>query len=100
MRLWVEPAVIDEIAALPGNIRQRVRRAVRDLPQEPRPAQSRALAIPEDLALEGLEARRLCMEHWRVIYVIDQDLDLITVLAVRRRPPYNYDDLRELLSSL
>ncbi len=100
MRLWVEPAVIDEIAALPGNMRQRMRRAVRDLPQEPRPAQSRALDVPEDLALEGIEARRLRIEHWRVIYVIDQDLELITVLAVRRRPPYNYEDLRELLSSL
>jgi mRNA interferase RelE/StbE len=100
MRLWVEPAVIDEIAALPGNMRQRIRRAVRDLPQDPRPAQSRALDFPEDIALEGIEARRLRMEHWRVIYVIDQDLDLISVLAVRRRPPYNYDDLRELLSDL
>lgn len=100
MRLWVEPAVIDEIAALPGNMRQRIRRVVRDLPQAPRPAHSRALDIPKDLALAGIEARRLRMEHWRMIYVIDQDLDLITVLAVRRRPPYNYDDLQELLSSL
>lgn len=100
MRLWVEPAVIDEIAALPGNMRQRVRRAVRDLPQDPRPGQSRELEIPEDLAFKGLEAWRLRMEHWRVIYVIDHDLDLISVLAVRRRPPYNYDDLHELLSSL
>ena len=100
MRLWVEPAVIDEIAALPGNMRQRVRRAVRDLPQDPRPAQSRALDIPKDIAFEGIEARRLRMEHWRVIYVIDHDLDLISVLAVRRRPPYTYDDLRELLNAL
>jgi mRNA-degrading endonuclease RelE of RelBE toxin-antitoxin system len=100
MRLWVEPSVIDEIAALPGNMRQRVRRAVRDLPQDPRPAQSRALDIPEDVALEGIEARRLRMEYWRVIYVIDRDLDLISVLAVRRRPPYNYDNLRELLNAL
>jgi len=100
MRLWVEPAVIDEIAALPGNMRHRIRRAVRDLPQDPRPAQSRALDIPADIALEGTEARRLRMEHWRVIYVIDHDLDVISVLAVRRRPPYNYDDLRELLNAL
>jgi mRNA interferase RelE/StbE len=100
MRLWVEPSVIDEIAALPGNMRQQVRRAIRDLPNDPRPAQSRALDIPDDLRVEGVEARRLRMEHWRVLYVLDQDLDLITVVAVRRRPPYNYDDLRELLSSL
>lgn len=47
-----------------------------------------------------MEARRLRMEQWRLIYVIDQDLELISVLAVRRRPPYNYDDLRELLGAL
>jgi hypothetical protein len=40
------------------------------------------------------------MEQWRVIYVIDQELELISVLAVRRRLPYNYDDLRDLLGSL
>jgi mRNA interferase RelE/StbE len=97
MRLWVEPAVVDELADLPGNMRQRVRRAIRDLPSNPRPPHSRALDLPDDLRLPGLEARRLRIEHWRVIYVIDQELDLMTILAVRRRPPYSYDDLRELL---
>jgi mRNA interferase RelE/StbE len=100
MRLWVEPAVIDEIAALPGNMRQRVRRAVRDLLHDPRPAQSRPLDVPKDLAVEGVEARRLRMDHWRVIYVVDHELDLISVMAVRRRPPYNYEDLGDLLGSL
>jgi mRNA interferase RelE/StbE len=100
MRLWVEPAVIDEIAALPGNMRQRVRRAIGDLPNDPRPPQSQTLNIPDDLCIEGIEGYRLKMDHWRVIYVIDHNLDMISVLAVRRRPPYNYDDLRELLNSL
>lgn len=99
MRLWVEPAVIDEIAALPGNMRQRIRRAIRDLGTDPRPAQSRVLEVPADLQAAGVEVRRLRMEHWRVIYVIDQDLDLINVLAVRRRPPYDYSDLLDLLES-
>ena len=31
MRLWVEPSALDEIAALPGHMRQRVRRVVSDL---------------------------------------------------------------------
>lgn len=97
MRLWVEPAVIGEIADLPGNIRQRIRRTIQELPSNPRPAHSRALDLPEDLRIPGLEARRMRMEHWRVIYVIDHELDLITILAVRRRPPYSYDDLGALL---
>lgn len=62
MRLWLEPRAINEIAALPGNVRQRVRRAVRDLPSDPRPAQSWALDVPADLVIEGVEARRLRMD--------------------------------------
>lgn len=99
MRLWVERAVIDEIADLPGNIRQRVRRAIGDLPGNPRPAASRMLDLPDDLRIPGIEARRLRLDHWRVIYIIDPELDLISILAVRRRPPYDYDDLQDLLGS-
>lgn len=40
MRLWVEPSALDEIAALPGHVRQRVRRAVSDLRETPRPSQA------------------------------------------------------------
>ena len=97
MRLWVEPAALDEIAALPGHVRQRIRRAVSDLHKAARPTYSRALEIPADVQIEGLEARRLRIDSWRVLYVIDQEWEIVTVLAVRKRPPYNYEDLRELL---
>jgi mRNA-degrading endonuclease RelE of RelBE toxin-antitoxin system len=97
MRLWVEPAALDEIAALPGHVRQRIRRAMGDLHNAPRPTYSRTLEIPTDVQIEGLEARRLRIDSWRVLYVIDQEWAIITVLAVRKRPPYNYEDLRELL---
>jgi len=63
MRLWVEPSALDEIAALPGNMRQRVRRAVSELRETPRPAQSHLLEIPDDVQLEGLEARRLRLDN-------------------------------------
>jgi mRNA interferase RelE/StbE len=100
MRLWIEPSALDEIAALPGHMRQRVRRSVSNLREAPRPSYSQRLEIPLDLAREGLEARRLRIESWRVLYVIDAEWEIITVLAVRKRPPYNYEDLRELLSGL
>jgi mRNA interferase RelE/StbE len=100
MRLWVEPAALDEIAALPGHVRQRIRRAVSDLHKSPRPVYSRALEIPADMQIERLEARRLRIDSWRVLYVIDEEWEIITVLAVRKRPPYNYDDLRELLGQM
>ena len=97
MRLWIDRAVVDEIAGLPGNIRQRIRRAISDLPHNPHPDQSRALDVPDDLAVAGVTAYRVRIEQWRIIYVIDQELDQINVLAVRRRPPYDYDDLTDLL---
>jgi len=46
MRVWVEPSALGEIAALPGHMRQRVRRAVSDLRETPRPSHSRPLEIP------------------------------------------------------
>lgn len=97
MRLWIEPAALDEIAALPGHVRQRIRRTVSDLLKAPRPTNSRALDIPADMQIAGLEAHRLRIDSWRVLYVIDQEWEIISILAVRKRPPYNYDDLRELL---
>ena len=100
MRLWIEPAARDEIVKLPGHMRQRVRRAVNDLREAPRPSNSRSLDIPEDLRIEGLEARRLRLDQWRVVYTIDTEWELITVLAVRKRPPYNYEDLQALLGLL
>jgi mRNA interferase RelE/StbE len=100
MRLWVEPAALAEIDALPGHIRQRVRRAVSELRQAPRPAQSRTLEVSEEAKIDGVEARRLRLDHWRIIYVVDEQWESIVVLAVRKRPPYNYEDLRDLLAGM
>jgi mRNA interferase RelE/StbE len=99
MRLWIDRSTVDEIADLPGNIRQRLRRAINALIQNPRPDQSKELNIPDELREPHLEARRLRIDHWRVIYVIDTDLEQISILAVRRRPPYDYDDLADVLDS-
>jgi hypothetical protein len=44
--------------------------------------------------------RRLRLERWRVVYVVDEEWSEIGVLAVRKRPPYDYRDLPELLSEL
>lgn len=100
MRVWIEPSALDEIAALPGHIRQRIRRSVSDLRAVPRPTSSRMLALPADLYIESIEVRRLRIDNWRVLYVIDEAWEIITILAVRKRPPYNYDDLRDLLGRM
>lgn len=77
-------------------MRQRVRRAVDSLADEPRPDRSRSLDLP------GLDAdlRRLRIESWRIIYAVSDDDRTVKVLGVRKRPPYRYEDLADLIAKL
>lgn len=99
-RVWVRPQALKEIAALPGNVRNRVKRAIDGLSREPRPPESATLALPPapggTPALQ--EARRLRLDHWRVIYLVNDAECWVVVVAVRRRPPYDYRDLASLTS--
>ncbi len=74
-------------------MRQRVRKAVEALAENPRPAKSKAPEVP------GLpsEVRRLRLDRWRVVYAITEADEAVDVLAVRKRPPYDYGDLESLL---
>ncbi len=47
-----------------------------------------------------IEARRLRIDKWRVIYVIDKEWDTIVILAVRKCPPYDYQDLTDIIKRL
>jgi len=93
-KLWVENQAKQEIKKLPGNIRQRIRRAISDLADNSRPHYSEEMDAPDDF---DLELRRLRIDPWRVIYVVDEEYSEVGVLAVRKRPPYDYSDLTELL---
>ena len=96
-RLDVSPAAQNEIKRLPGHIRQRMRRAINDLANSPRPPHSKRL----DFELPSAEPRRLKIDDWRIIYaVIETDWQLIAVVGVRRRPPYAYADLPEVFDEL
>jgi mRNA-degrading endonuclease RelE of RelBE toxin-antitoxin system len=95
--LWIEDQAKAEVERLPGHMRQRIRQAIRGLSLEPRPYDSRIMQSP--IAIE-LEVRRLRLEHWRVIYVVDEQAAQVGVLAIRKRPPYKYDDLPDLLAGL
>ncbi len=92
-RVFVTPAAVKEIKALPGNIRQRIRRAITDLATQPRPTDSKLL----EQQLTSHEARRQRIENWRIIYSVSDDDATIDVLGVRKRPPYDYVDLERLL---
>ena len=96
-QLWIEDQAKAEVERLPGHMRQRIRQAIRHCSQEPRPHDSRAMRSP--VAVE-VEVRRLRLEHWRIIYIVDEAASEVGVLAIRKRPPYDYDDLPELLAGL
>jgi mRNA interferase RelE/StbE len=94
--LYITPETLQGIKELPGNIRQRIRRAIQDLSDNPRPSQSKRLHLPDFEA----ELWRLRLDNWRILYAIDESEGIVDVLAVRKRPPYDYGDLEELLEEL
>ena len=95
-RLDISPSAQAELTRLPGHVRQRVRRAIRDFADNPRPPHSKRL----DFDLPEVEPRRLRLERWRIIYAVIENSQLVAVLAVRRRPPYNYAELPDLLNGV
>jgi mRNA interferase RelE/StbE len=92
--VYVTPAALREARDLPGNVRQRVKRAIGGLADDPRPPDSEALSVPEVEA----QVRRLRLDQWRIIYAITEADHAVDVLAVRKRPPYDYGDLQALIA--
>jgi len=92
-KLLIENAAKAEVRALPGQVRQRIARAILTLSEEPQPHSSRPLEVHGIT----LEARRIRIDRWRVIYTVDPQWKEIVVYAVRKRPPYDYADLDALL---
>lgn len=95
-KVYVTPSAWVEMRALPGHMRQRTKQSVDSLARDPRPANSKALTIPET----SYEVRRARLDRWRIVYLIDEETRILSILAVRKRPPYNYHDLAELLRLL
>jgi mRNA interferase RelE/StbE len=95
--VYIRPQARKEIDHLPGHIRQRVRRAVLALQDDPMPSKSKRMKY--DLG-PNRELWRLRLDAWRVVYLVDQEWDQVYVLSVRKRPPYQYEDLAELLTEV
>jgi mRNA interferase RelE/StbE len=72
---------------MPGNYRQRVRRLIEALIDEPRPAEAKEL--------RDLPGRyRIRLNSWRIIYRVDDEGQIILVLGVRRKTsPETYTDI-------
>jgi mRNA interferase RelE/StbE len=95
-KVYTTPRALKDALDLPGHMRQRIKQAIRALADNPRPSSSREL----DVADLQHEIRRLRLDKWRVIYAITEADNAVDVLAVRKRPPYDYGDLEALLREL
>jgi mRNA interferase RelE/StbE len=93
-RAALHPNAWDELKRLPGNVRRQLTKAIDSLENDPRPPESQQLKLNDD----PREVRRLRVAGWRVIYVVSENQLLI--LAIRRRPPYDYEDLGDLLADI
>jgi mRNA interferase RelE/StbE len=92
-RVWIDPPAIAELKTTPGNVRQRLKRVMLALGTDPRPSGSKELDWPP----EHFELRRLKLGNWRIVYAVDDSAGWVWVLAVRKRPPYDYGDMSALL---
>ena len=82
----------DDLKRLRGNDRRRIIRAIDALEADLRPANSKHLEGISD----QYEVRRLRLDTWRVVYLLLEEQPLI--LAVRRRPLYDYTDIDTLIN--
>jgi len=94
--VYVTPPAWREIKNLQGHIRQRVRRAVDALGNDPRPLRSKRLRQPA----QDWDLWRLRLDNWRIVYAVHEGDKRVGVLGVRKRPPYDYGDLAALLAQL
>jgi mRNA interferase RelE/StbE len=95
--IFVTPEALAEIKDLPGHMRQRVKRAIDALAEEPHPPESKKLDAPAET---GVTLCRLRLDKWRVVYLIAEAERVIDIVAVRKRPPYDYGDLQDSLSEI
>lgn len=98
--LHIEPIAHKQGKHLPGHVRQRIKQVIDSLAQDPRPNSSqeldtRGLDVPKDV-----ELLRIRIDKWRLIYAINDADKWVWIWGVRKRPPYNYEDLAEFTKSL
>jgi mRNA-degrading endonuclease RelE of RelBE toxin-antitoxin system len=96
-KVYLLPRARQEVDRLPGNIRQRARQTIIGLRDNDHPPHSKRLDYDVGPVHELWRVR---LDHWRILYLIDREQESIYVLAARRRPPYQYEDLATLVSEV
>lgn len=86
-RIRIEREAERQIERLAGHIRQRVKRTIAELAVNPRPTNAKRMEPPYE------DKWRLRLEHYRIIYTIEDEIVLVTVIRVAKRMSSTYDDL-------
>jgi mRNA interferase RelE/StbE len=89
----LEAEVHEARTQLPGKIRQQVKRLISELGSQPRGQLSKIMDTESLEVPDGVEVRRIRLEGWRIIYAVNEAEKWVWVLAIRQRPPYDYEDL-------
>jgi mRNA interferase RelE/StbE len=95
-RVYLTPEALAEIKDLHGNNRQRVRQTINGLAHQSHTAQSKQLQFNNP----DHQLFRIRLNNWRIVYAVTESENAIDVLAVRKRPPYDYGDLAQMLEEL
>jgi len=78
-----------DLSRLPGNYRQRVKRLIEALRQNPRPAAAKSLR-------DRPTRFRIWLDRWRLIYEVDDESCIVFILRVKqKRGPETYEGLDE-----
>lgn len=86
-RIRLSRKVNNEIERLPGNIRQRIKKAIAELAHDPRPPST--LSLRNELA----GYYRIRLEQYRIIYTIEDEMLTVIVIRVAKRTPKTYEGL-------
>ena len=77
-----------DLRRVPGNYRQRAKRLIASLADNPRPPKAKELR-------DNPNGYRLWLDRWRVIYRVDDDLQVVFIAGVRpKKGPETYEDLQ------
>ena len=76
-----------EIRSLPGYVRAQAQQAIAALAHDPRPPAAKELRDKPGVYRLWLAGR------WRIVYTIDDDLQVVRVVRVRRKEQIDYESL-------
>ena len=99
-KIWMHPDVHVARKKLPGKVRQRIKRAIDDLAHDPHPPNSIPLRLPKSVALNDWEVKRIRLDEWRIVYAVSEAWSELGILTVQKRPPYDYEDIADLIARL